>query len=385
MKLLHTSDWHLGKMIFGRSLLQDQEAFIKQIFLPIVKAEKPDCILLAGDIFDRQIAPVEAICLFDYTIAEIHKLQIPLAVIAGNHDGADRIAIGTQLLRQSGIIIATHLEDAFTPVSIQSGNEKADIYLLPYCEPAMVRQFLHNDDIHGFHEAHCAMLDEIRKTFRPDVLHILMSHCFVAGGQISESESPVYVGGSGEIDPSAFDGFDYVALGHLHAPQRAGDHGRYSGSPLKYSFDEEHQRKSITILHIEKDDCQLKELPIKPLHDMRTISGTMEELLAKGKQQPNEDYLFIRVTDKVPVYMPTEQLRPYYPNLLAVNCDWLNPVNADGENTDLREQLLHRKVDETAVFDQFMKQICGTETDENDRALFIQALNEVKNSDQEQA
>lgn len=379
MKLLHTSDWHLGKMIFGRSLLPDQEAFIKQEFLPAVEAERPDCILLAGDIFDRQIAPVEAIRLFDYTIAEIHKLHVSLAAIAGNHDGADRIAIGTQLLRQSGITIAARLEDAFTPITVQSGNETADIYLLPYCEPAMVRQFLHNDDIHGFHEATCAILDEIRKTFRPDVLHILVSHCFVAGGILSDSESPVYVGGSGEVNPSAFDGFDYVALGHLHAPQRAGEHGRYSGSPLKYSFDEEHQKKSMTILHLSKESCELEELPVQPLHDMKTIQGTMAELLAQGQQQINEDYLFIRVTDKSPVYMPTEQLRPYYPNLLAVNCDWLNPTTATGDDAALREQLLHHKIDEVAVFEQFMKQICGEETDESDRALFLQVLNEVKN------
>ena len=383
MKLLHTSDWHLGRMIFGRSLLPDQEAFIKQVFLPAAEAERPDCILLAGDIFDRQIAPVEAIRLFDYAIAEIHKLQIPLAVIAGNHDGADRIAIGTQLLRQSGITIATRLEDAFTPVTIQSGDEKADIYLLPYCEPAMVRQFLHNEDIHGFQEAYCAILDEIRKTFKPDVLHILVSHCFVAGGKISDSESPVYVGGSGEVSPSAFDGFDYVALGHLHAPQRAGEHGRYSGSPLKYSFDEEHQKKSMTILQLTKANCELKELPVKPLHDMRTIQGTMAELLAQGQQQKNEDYLFIRVTDTTPVYMSTEQLRPYYPNLLAVSCDWLNPTAAIGEDAALREQLLHHKIDEITVFEQFMKQICGAETDESDRALFLQALDEVKNSEHE--
>lgn len=381
MKLLHTSDWHLGRMIFGRSLLPDQETFIKEVFLPAVEEQRPDCILLAGDIFDRQIAPVEAIRLFDYVIAEIHRLKIPLAVIAGNHDGADRIAIGTQLLRQSGITIATRLEDAFTPVEIQSGDEKADIYLLPYCEPAMVRQFLHNEEIHGYQDAYSAILAEIRKTFRPDVLHILVSHCFVAGGKISESESPVYVGGSGEVNPSVFEGFDYVALGHLHAPQRAGEHGRYSGSPLKYSFDEEHQRKSMTMLQITKTDCKLDELPVKPLHDMRTISGTMTELL---EQPRNEDYLFIRVTDQTPVYMPAEQLRACYPNLLAVNCDWFHADTVgDGSGSVLREQFLKHKIDETTVFEQFMKQICGEEMDERDRNLFLQTLNEVKNSENE--
>lgn len=383
MKLLHTSDWHLGRMIFGRSLLPDQEAFLKDVFLPAAKEERPDCILLAGDIFDRQIAPVEAIRLFDYVIAEIHKLKIPLAVIAGNHDGADRIAIGAPLLRQSGIFIAARLEDAFLPLTVQAGDETADIYLLPYCEPAMVRQFLHNDDIHGFQDAYAAILDEIKKTFRPNVLHILVSHCFVAGGKISDSESPVYVGGSGEVNPAVFDGFDYVALGHLHAPQRAGEHGRYSGSPLKYSFDEEHQRKSLTMLEIGMQDFQIRELPVKPLHDMRTISGTMMELLTREPQETDKDYLFIRVTDKNPVYMPAEQLRTRYPNLLSVSCDWLNPAEAAGGDSVLREQLLHRKIDEMTVFEQFMKQICGAEMDENDRALFLQALNEVKTSELE--
>lgn len=381
MKLLHTSDWHLGRMIYGHSLLQDQEYFIKQVFLPAAEAERPACIILAGDIFDRQIAPVEAIRLFDYVISEIHKLRIPLAVIAGNHDGADRIAIGAELLRDSGIAIAARLEDAFTPLEVEQNGEKADLYLLPYCEPAAVRQFLHNDDIHGFHEAYDAILNEIKKTFRPDVLHILVAHCFVAGGVLSDSESPIYVGGSGEVNPSVFEGFDYVALGHLHAPQKTGGNGRYSGSPLKYSFDEERQRKSLTLLNINQAECRVDELPIAPLHDMRTVSGTMEELLAQGKQKICEDYLFIRVTDSTPIYMPAEQLRPFYPNLLAVNCDWLNPTAAAGEDAALRDQMRHHKVDELAVFEQFMKQVCGSDADEDDRTLFLQTLNEIKNQE----
>ena len=379
MKILHTSDWHLGRMIYGRSLLEDQAYFIDQVFFSALERHRPDCVILAGDIFDRQIAPVEAIRLFDSVLSRIHQMGIPLAAISGNHDGADRIAIGAEMLRQSGIYLATHLEDLTRPLRLEKDGERVDLHLLPYCDPATIRQFLGRDDLQGFQASYQALLDTVRPTLNPSAFQILVAHCFVAGSQTCDSESAIYVGGSGEVNLSAFTGFDYVALGHLHGPQRAGEHGRYSGSPLKYSFDEESHKKSMTLLTIENGSLSLELLPIAPLRDVRTISGTLEELLELGGKSPQNDYLFVRITNQTPVYMPAEQLRPYYPNLLAVHCDWLQRnLEEEAREENLREQLIGRKIDQRMVLEQFLRQICGTEPSPEEEALFLEVFQRVQ-------
>ena len=377
MKLLHTSDWHLGRMLYGRSLLPDQEYFIDQVFLPAVRQERPDIVLLAGDLFDRQIAPVEAIRLFDRVLACLQAEKIPIAAIPGNHDGPDRLTLAAPLLRQHGIYLATRLEDAFAPVCLQdSCGQAVQIFLLPYCEPAAVRAFLKQDNLRGFDACYRALLAEIKKLFHPSALHILVAHCFVAGSQISESETSAYVGGAGEVHTDCFDGFNYVALGHLHAPQKAGSNGRYSGTPLKYSFDEESHKKSMTVIESSLSGLSTRLLPVVPLRDMRTISGTLDELILAGKQQKTEDFVQLRITDPNPVYLPAERLRPYYPNMLSLHCDWLHAQNL--QNQELRSQLFNRNVDDSAVLDLFLSQICGTTVGETDRELFLQACQEVK-------
>lgn len=377
MKIFHTSDWHLGKMIYGRSLLPDQEHFIREVFLPAVRSERPDLVIVAGDLFDRQIAPIEAIRLFDNFLCEMSALHIPLAMISGNHDGAERIAVGTGLLRLSGIYIGSSISDLSQPAIITAGGETAHVYLLPYCEPAAVRQVLRDEGIKSFQDAYTALLNRIKEQLEPNVINILIAHCFVMGGTVSASESPTFVGGSSEVNPSVFEGFDYVALGHLHGPQRAGKNGRYCGSPLKYSFDEAGQRKSFTILDIHKDHTQITEYSAPPLHDVRVISGLLDDLIAQGKEHPSEDYLYANLTDDAPVYMPMDKLRPYYPNILGLSSQWLS-ASGDGTRDDLRDQLKKRKTDDIYVFEQFMSQICGAEVDEADRALFLKAMNTYK-------
>ncbi len=377
MKILHTSDWHLGKMIYGRSLLDDQAYFIHTVFLPAVEQEQPDLVILAGDIFDRQIAPVQAIRLFDEVLTFMSKQNIPFAVIAGNHDGADRIAIGASMLRNSGIYIATKAEDALLPVTVNKHNQLLQVYLLPYIEPAYVRQWLQDDTIQGFSMAYEAVISKIEETLNSQAINILVGHCFAAGSQTCDSESTLYVGGSGEVSPTLFQSFDYTALGHLHSPQQVGQQGRYSGSPLKYSFDEEHHKKSLTLLEISKESCNFTQLPISPLHDMRTVTGTLEMLLEQGKQSPSDDYLSIELTNTTPVYMPLEQLRPYYPNVLSVHCNWLR-AESSLQTKVLREHMHNRTIDEMTVFSQFMEQICSITPTEKDRELFLSLLTELK-------
>ena len=286
MKILHTSDWHLGRMIYGRSLLPDQEYFIEHVFYPILEEEKPDMVLLAGDVYDRQIAPVAAIRLFDRVLSELHRRNIQVAVISGNHDGPDRMALGASMLRESGIYFATSLENAFHPIVFPSEDFPCHLYLLPYCEPAEVRDYFQDDSIRGFTESYQAVLDKLRAGLDPAACNILAAHCFVAGGTLSDSESPIYVGGLGEVNPAVFQGFDYVALGHLHAPQKAGSNGRYSGSPLKYSFDEENQQKSLTLVETAKHGCHIRELPVRPLRDMRPWLEQWKNFWPLGNKAP---------------------------------------------------------------------------------------------------
>lgn len=370
IRILHTSDWHLGKTVYGKSMLPDQEYFIEEIFFPLVRRERPDCVLLAGDIYDRQIAPVEAIRLFDRVISELSRERIPLVAITGNHDGADRVAVGTSLLEQQGVILANRLEKEIRPVILEREGRRIHIYPLPYFEPEQARALYPDQKIGQMQDAYAAVLQGIRENMDPSALHILVAHCFIAGCTLSDSENPLSVGGSAQVAGNLLDGFDYVALGHLHAPQRAGKKGRYSGSPLKYSFDESHHKKSMVMLEIG-EEISMHVIPVIPHRDMRRIQGTFQELVEIGKRNPSEDYLFATLTDRTPVYLPMEQLRVYYPNLLGLRSEWMTMGDSSVESSDGRG--FQKRQSDEEIFDAFMRQICEIEPTLEDENSFQSA------------
>lgn len=372
MKLFHTSDWHLGRMLYGRSLLEDQRYFLENCFLPAVQREKPACILLAGDIYDRQIAAPEAIRLFDYALSRLTEMGCAVCAISGNHDGADRIAILKSALRRSGVYLATSLEDAFSPVLLQEGDEAVQIFLLPYFDCAQARDFLGDDSLRGESACMKRFIEKMLPLFRPGAAHILVSHCFAAGAAVSDSESPLFVGGSGQVPPSLFDPFDYTALGHLHGPQRAGEKARYSGSPLKYSIDEAGQKKGFTQLDWDGKRITAVHRPVTPLHDVKRLSGQFQDLLAQGEKHPCTDYAELTLEDREPVLLAADHLRPYYPNLLAVVNSWAS-ASAAGERAS---RLKGRN--QTTVFTSFLKDVCQIEADEKDLELFQNVLKEVQ-------
>ena len=311
MKLVHTADWHLGKYLYGRSLLPDQEYFVREQFLPFLREERPDLVILAGDVFDRAIAPSGALRLFDSFLSGVSALGIPLAVIAGNHDGPDRMAIGGALLRKSGVYLAARPEEVLSPVELMCGDQPVRLFLLPYGEPAEIRAVLGNEELRTFQEAYAALLERAAALAAPDRLNLLAAHCFAAGSVTSASESPVYVGGTGEVSTACFAPFSYTALGHLHAPQRAGERGRYAGSPLKYSFDEANQEKSVTVVEFDGGEPRVSFRSFPPLRDLRVLTGSFEELLArirvllrKPAQTPKTCY---KVAD-LEVHMDTQQV-----------------------------------------------------------------------------
>lgn len=368
MKLFHTSDWHLGRMLYGRSLLEDQRWFLQEVFLPAVERERPACVILAGDVYDRQIAPPEAIRLFDATLARLVELGVKVCIISGNHDSADRMALLKGALRQSGVYFATALEDTFSPVVLEEQGEILQLFLLPYFDTSQAREYLGDDSLRGEGACFRALVEKLRPLFLPGAGHLLVSHCFAAGSQTSDSESTLFVGGSGQVPPSLFDPFDYVALGHLHGPQKAGDRGRYSGSPLQYSVDEANQKKGFVSLEWTGHEMLQEFVPVTPLRQVRRVTGLFQTLLEAGKQSPCEDYLELVLEDTSPVMLAAERLRPYYPNLLAVSNPWM----ASGVTGERASRL--KGQDEATVFSSFLREVCQLEPSPQDEALFQEIL-----------
>lgn len=375
MKFIHTSDWHLGRMLYGRSLLPDQAHLIRSVFLPLAEREHPDAVLLAGDVYDRSVAPAAAIALFDEALTKLSEMGIPLVVISGNHDGAARMAVGASLLRKNGVVIAARPEDCFSPVVLEKNGEKVQIFTMPWMDVLTARALLGEEgkELRTSQQCAEAIIQRMEELFLPDAIHILVGHCFVAGSSLSDSENPVFVGGSDQISSDTYGHFDYVALGHLHGPQRAGKNGRYSGSPLWYSVSEENHQKSFSIVEVTKGSFSLQEEKVHPLRRVRRIQGKFEELLAQGKETPSEDLVDITLTDDGPVYLPAKQLRPYYPNLLSIHSQWMMHRQEDAgvQAADAR------RTSHQEVFSRFLEDVCHTEVTQEDMDLLEDILREL--------
>ena len=333
MKLFHTSDWHLGRMLYGRSLLEDQRWFLRQVFLPAVERERPCCVLIAGDVYDRQIAPVEAIALFDETLSQLLKLGTKVCVIAGNHDGPGRMALLKNALRHSGVYFATQLSDAFSPVLLEEKGQALQIFPLPYFDAAQGREFLGDESLRGEGACMELLLERLVPLFQPGAGHLLVSHCFAAGAQTSDSESATFVGGSGQVPPALFAQLEW------------------DGREMARQF-----------------------VPCAPLRDVRRVKGTFAHLLEAGEQSPVEDYVEIELTDSAPVLLAAERLRPFYPNLLSVLNPWMGESLTGERAARLKGQ------DEATVFAAFLREVCGTEPDPQDQALFQEVLESLAES-----
>ena len=376
MKLFHTSDWHLGRML----LLEDQRWFLRQVFLPAVERERPCCVLIAGDVYDRQIAPVEAIALFDETLSQLLKLGTKVCVIAGNHDGPGRMALLKNALRHSGVYFATQLSDAFSPVLLEEKGQALQIFPLPYFDAAQGREFLGDESLR---EGACMelLLERLVPLSQPGAGHLLVSHCFAAGAQTSDSESATFVGGSGQVPPALFAPFDYVALGHLHGPQSVGgEHIRYCGSPLKYSFSEAGQQKSVTVVELlEKGNLRIREIPLKPLRDMRKLKGTYMEITSLSSYQDTntEDYVQITLTDEEDIVDGMQKLRTVYPNLMRLEYD----NRRTRENQEIAGTETVKRKSELEYFEEFFELQNNQPMNEEQRKYsedLIRKIQEVK-------
>ena len=321
MKFLHLSDLHLGKSVHEFSLIEDQEYILKKI-IEVVEAEAPQCMLIAGDVFDRTIASTEALHLLDDFLVALAKRDVQVFMISGNHDSADRLAFGARLIAESGIHIARGFDGEVVKHTVSDEHGEVDIYLLPFLKPAHVKRFFPEAEIGSWTDA----LNTVIKASPVDSerRNVIVAHQFVTGAFRCESED-ISVGGADNVDASVFEGFDYVALGHLHGAQSVGrETARYCGTPLKYSFSEANQEKSVSVVELaEKGNVTIREIPLVPKRDMREMKGTYLEVTAKDfyKDLNLDDYYRITLTDEEDQPDALGKLRILYPNLMRLDYD----------------------------------------------------------------
>ena len=325
MKFIHISDLHIGKRVNEKSLIDEQAHILNQI-CDITEAQRPDAVLIAGDVYDKAVPSGEAVLLFDDFLTRISSLCGHIFIISGNHDSAERMAFGARLMHRSGIHLSPIYNGSTVPVTLTDEHGVIDFYMLPYIRPANVRHFMPDEekgDIRSYDDAvrKAVEMMEVDPTRR----NVLITHQFVTGALRSESED-VNVGGLDNVDASAFDIFDYTALGHLHRPQDCGDKRiRYSGSPLKYSFSEVNDSKTVTLITLgEKGSLEREFIPLVPLHDWHDIRGSYDQLTARdfynGKTW-TEDFVRITLTDENDIPDAIGKLRTIYHNLMELRYD----------------------------------------------------------------
>lgn len=321
LRFLHLSDLHLGKRVCEFSMLEDQRAVLEQI-LALLDERPVDGVILAGDLYDKPVPPAEAVRLLDWFLTGLADRKLPVFAISGNHDSADRLAFGARLLAGSHIYFSPVFEGAPAPISLEDEHGVLDVYLLPFLKPATVRHIYPDEPVESYNDALACVLRHC--PLDPQHRSVLVAHQFVAGAAACESEEPS-VGGLDCVDAALLEGFDYVALGHLHSPQKVGrETVRYCGTPLKYSFSEASQRKSATFVELgAKGTVTLSTVPLHPLHDLRELRGSYLELTDRRRYEgtATDDYLHITLTDEQDVPDALARLRVIYPNLMRLDYD----------------------------------------------------------------
>lgn len=357
MRILHTADWHLGRIFYGTYLTEEQAYVLEGQFLQLLKDEKIDALVIAGDIFDRAVPPVESVELWDSMITRLAgEYKIPTLVIGGNHDGMERLEVGRSVMAEAGFYIAGKVRSALTPITLEDQWGKVTFYLMPFAEPRTVAEALALEGSRfDYQQAYAGWAEHLLTTAPPQGRSVAVAHAFVTGAVASRSERPLTIGGTESISASIFAPFTYTALGHLHGPQQAGnDRIRYSGSLLKYSFDEWKQNKSFTIVDIDGQGQVTTELiPVEARRDVQVLEGFFDDLMAGGKTagQLEEDYIQVRLLDTAPVIDGLARLRSVYPHILALELTGRMEQNQGGAGdpvfANLSEQELFAQFAET--------------------------------------
>ena len=323
MKFIHISDLHLGKRVNEFSMLEDQEFILTKI-INIIDEQRPDGIFIAGDVYDKSVPSAEAVELFDDFLFRLSTRNLKVFVISGNHDSAERIAFGGRLMDKSGIYMSPVYNGEVKPITLTDAFGEIKVYMLPFIKPSNVKRFFPEKEINSYNDAVKTVVDAMDKD--ESKRNILITHQFVTGAVRTESED-ISVGGTDNVDASVFGGFDYVALGHIHRSQKCGggEYIRYSGTPLKYSFSEANDKKSVTIVELKsKGDISLDFIELTPMRDIVEIKGSYEELTLKSfweNTSYNENYMHVTLTDEEDIPDVLTKLRVIYKNIMKLDYD----------------------------------------------------------------
>ena len=380
MKVLHLADLHIGKIVLEQSMLEDQKYMINQI-IEKIKEENVEVVLISGDVYDRSVPPSDAVNVLDNFLKVLIKdLKLKVLIIAGNHDSKERLNFGSKIFAEEGLYISATYNGKIDKVELKDKFGKINFYMLPYIKPVEVKQYF-DEEINSYHLAVKAVID--KEDIDEFNRNIILSHQFVTAGneepEKSDSET-LFLGGTENVDVSCYDKFDYVALGHIHGPQRIGrDTARYAGTILKYSFSEVNQKKRLTIIDFqEKGKIDIKFIDLKPLRDMRTIKGPIKELLKEENyiNTNREDYIRAIITNKEPIYDAIGQIKKVYPNTLRLDIE--NSKMKNNSETKLSDLDNIKKKSELELFNEFYKYQHNKNLDENQEKILKTIIKEVR-------
>lgn len=321
MKLIHLSDFHIGKRVNDFSMLEDQEYMLTKI-INIIDDEKPDGVIIAGDIYDKSVPSAEAVQLFDDFLVRLSKRNLRVFVISGNHDSPERIAFGSRLMNSSGVYMSPVYDGNIEPIAMADDFGTVNIFMLPFIKPVHVKRYYPDDDITTYSDAIQSAIGHME--INPENRNVIITHQFVTGASRCDSED-IAVGGSDNVDVSVFAHFDYVALGHIHSPQNVGSETvRYCGTPLKYSFSEANHNKAVTVVELmEKGHTVVRTIPLIPKRDMIEIKGSYMEVTSRSfySSMDTDAYMHITLTDEEDVPDAIGKLQSIYPNIMKLDYD----------------------------------------------------------------
>ena len=374
MKIIHLADLHIGKRVNEFSMIDDQKYILNQI-LEIIDKEKPDTVIIAGDVYDKQVPSIEAVELLDSFISDISKRKTTTFIISGNHDSAERLAFGSSLMAMGKIYISPVYNGKISKYTLKDDFGSANFYLLPFVKPNHVKRFFPDEKIESYTDAIKVVVDNLK--LDTSEINILIAHQFVTGASRTESEE-ISVGGLDNVDASVFEDFDYVALGHIHRPQKIGiERIRYCGTPLKYSFSEVNDTKSVSIIEINsKEDFNLRMIPLIPKRDMRKIRGTYEELTTKNSYENTntDDYIHVTLTDEFNVADAIQKLRVIYKNIMKLEYD--NMRTRESRKINLDDMVIENK-NPLEIFSEFYKLQNNKEMDDEQKEIIKKIMEEV--------
>lgn len=382
MKFFHTADWHLGKLVQGVYMTEDQR-FVLEQFLQAIDIEKPDAVIIAGDLYDRAVPPTEAVHLLDELFAEIVlKRNTPLLTIAGNHDSPSRLNFGSQLMKETGLHIVGQLSRNMQSIVLNDTYGEVHFHLVPYADPSQVRYLMEDETIITHNQAMKKIIELIEEKMDKTKRHVFVGHAFVTPhGQeqenTSDSERPLAIGGAEYVNASLFQPFHYTALGHLHqAHYVLNETIRYSGSPLKYSISEEHHKKGFFIVEMDAEGkTTVEKRLLAPTRDMRTVEGFLQDILM---QPVSEDYVFVKLLDDTPVLSPMEQIRTVYPNAMHVERKAFQLISLSEE-----PEVGRTKKDEYTLFRSFYSEVSGKEASVETGEIFKEVLTVLAREERE--